>query len=92
MRVILPLRPTAATELDDEEDRHEILAAGVGEGADTLNKGQKRRLLDAVNQVIESAEGHQDHLGSSERWRFLHGAACSRWWQLHVVCGMLMSR
>ena len=46
----------SSKELDDEEDRHEILAAGVGEGADTLNKGQKRRLLDAVNQVIESAE------------------------------------
>ena len=46
----------SSKELEDEEDRHEILAAGVGEGADTLNKGQKRRLLDAVNQVIESAE------------------------------------
>ena len=43
-------------EEDEVAERHMVLTAGVNEETEVLNKGQRRRLLDAVHKIAESTK------------------------------------
>ena len=47
---------STSREEDEVAERHMVLTAGVNEETEVLNKGQRRRLLDAVHKIAESAK------------------------------------